>query len=184
MDDIFINPEPYDLFGEPALAIVAGVWLTAILLLRLRSRRAAAGVAFGGLVVVTVVTFRPIISYLGPEIGVLAAQTSLVLEEGNADPQRERDPVFALLQTFRKGGVTDALAVVDDPRGEGERWARYYLHPHPVVRTDAQELAALVSEAGEARYALSRGAPAMPADVRLSVEERHGEWMLLRVSRD
>ncbi len=184
MDDLFIDPERFDLFSEPALAMVTFGWLALLLLLRRVAPRAGRILLGLALAAILLTAADPVFEYAATVTPVAKRQTEAVLEAGSADPIRERDPVFALLGPYRREAAGRPLTVIDDPNGEGLRWARYYVHPHPVLNVDPAALATSAPAEGEGPlFVLSRGMPAVPATLAVEMVERHGEWMLFRVSR-
>lgn len=184
MDDLLINPAVYDPFTAPVvLFILAGLWLLALPVMRWLAPKWSSRLLWSGAAVVLLASLETVVGHTVPELGELKDNSRLVIEEGSADLLRERDPVFALLNVYRQAASPYPLAVVDDRDGEAERWARYYVHPREVVSADVETLQQeLAGDLDGPRYFLSRGAPALPADVQVSIEGRHEDWLLFQVT--
>jgi hypothetical protein len=182
MDDILINPDFYDLFAEPALAILLALWLVSMAAMRLWSERATGWVLLAGMSVIFWVAWQPVLTQVIYGIPVLTSQTQLAMQAGSADPLRDRDPIFQLLRAYRDDAPAYPLAIVEDPHGEAARWARYYLYPRQVVSTTAEAVAGAAPGPDDPpRDVLSLGMPAFPASIQVSLKERHDNWVLFQV---
>ena len=184
MDDIALNPDLYDLFSEPALLALTAAWLLALALLQGFAPRISRVLLIAGGVLVSLSAADPVLSYLGSEVRLLRTQTATLRVNRSADFLRARDPLFELLTEFRGRAGNEPLAVVDDkPGGDLYRWTAYYQHPITVYAATPALLARSIAADGKPRYALTQGAPAFPADLNLSMEARHGDWILFRVEK-
>jgi hypothetical protein len=183
MDDIAVNPDLYDPFREPVLLAVAGAFLLVILLLRLFAPRKTDAIVYLGAFMVTTVALDPVLRYAYAEARLVWRQTAVLRQIGSADPLRERDPLFGLLQMYLKANPAHPLVVVDDEKGETARWAAYYLAPRPIVRASERILADAVPAPGDPpRWVLTGGGmPALPENADVNIEGRVGNWILLRL---
>lgn len=179
MDDIALNPDLFDPFRSPLLLGILCAWLAVIIIWRKRPMPALAG-----LIVIYMVAWRPVSGYVVQSLPKLVAHTKVTWQRGTTAWYREQDPVYRLLQLYVAANPAYPLAIVDDPGGEATRWARYYLFPRPVLPATAEALASAAPAPGEPpRYALSRGMPALPAELDLSIEGRYAEWVLFKVRK-
>lgn len=181
MDDIAINPDFYDLFGEPVLLGIVIAWLALVFLIRFFRPAAADTVAYTGMVLVFLTAASPVAEYVAAEIKVLRPQTATAWRSRSVDGVRERDPVFQILQLYLQNNPAQPLAVIDDPDGEAYRWSSYYLYPRPVEKSTAEALGRTVAGSNVSRFVISRGMPAFAADVNVSMEARHDDWMLIKI---
>ena len=184
MDDIALNPDLYDLFSEPALLALTAAWFLALAVLQAFAPRISRTLLVTGGVMVSLAAADPVLSYLGSEVRLLRSQTATLRANHSADFLRARDPLFELLAEFRGRVGNEPLAVVDDrPGGDLYRWAAYYQFPVTVAVSTPALLARAITTDGKPRFALTQGAPAFPADLNLSMEARHGDWILFRVEK-
>jgi hypothetical protein len=182
MDDIALNPDFYDLFREPVLAGAAFGWLFLLLALRAFSQRASDVFFYIGAFILGATAADPVLAYVKAEVPLLIEQSKLEWQAKSADPLRERDPFFALLQVYLKANPSHPLTVVSSEDGDTIRWARYYLSPRPVVLATEEQLANFLPSPDEpARWILTNKTPRVPADADLAVEGRVDDWLLFRL---
>lgn len=183
MDHLLINALLED-FTAPVLHFVLiGLWIAGLLAMRFLAPKWSTRLLWGGTVVIVLLAVDSVLSHTIPEMGELREESRIVVEHRSADVLRaRRDPIFILLHGYREATSRHPLMIMDDPDGEAEQWARYYVYPKRVVSVDLATLQrTLLIDSSSPRYILSRGAPALPADVQVDIAERHDEWLLFYV---
>ena len=185
MDELLLQPTIYAPFEAPLfLFLLIGLWFLLIVVLRRVSPRWSTRAVWSGAALLLLCSFEAVVSAVVPEMGELREQTSVIREHGSADPLREYDPVFALVNHYRQADTPLPLVVVDDEEGQMLAWARYYVHPRKAVPVDPHHLSEQFERYPRlAHYILAHGNVALPVPpgMQVDVADRHEEWILFHV---